>query len=900
MKRIFTVFAGILLSVAGYLTLSTSDATVQEETPSPIGRWDYELMRLADPVTGEMPEGIRMRELAFSSTLPKYRGSRDSVAMTFKSVGPYNLGGRTRAFAIDVTNSNTYIAGAVSGGIWRSTNAGQTWKKVTRPEDHHATSCITQDTRTGKENTWYYSSGEVTGNSASKSFSAYYRGSGVWKSIDSGLTWTLIQSTATEAQKSTDWDEVHAISIDPLALDSDVVLAATKKGIMRSADGGDSWEVSLGSNGTADYTYVTVSSTGVYYAAISSNVTATAGMYRSPDGINWTKISPNGFVGNHSRTLISIAPSNEDVVYFFSEAPGVGENGSAFYKYEYLSGDGSGTGGDWTNRTSGLASASFNPYGGYCQVLKVKPDDENMVFLGGTSLYRSKNAFADTFQVTRIGGYSIDGREEWGYFNGGGEHYPDQQNLFFDPQDPDVLVSTTDGGVHRANDCTLDTMYWDNLNNGYISSQFYGIAIDQATAGSHTIIGGLQDRGTWWSNDADDMNDWTHIRGADGAYCDVEDGGGHFYLSTQYANIQRRVIDQNAQTVDNENIMPKQLGRGSGNGWLFVHPFTLDRVNNDVMYLPNYGSIWRNLNITSPDSTTLFSSWKQICDVGGRITAVSASESHQGVVYFGTSNSRIYRLDSAHLNQSVAPIPASDSISNGGYASNIAIDPNDPLKAIAVFSNYNCKSLWYTTDGGADWESIEGNLKGESEPGVPASLSHISDGPSIRWAEIVPTEGGNIYFIGTSIGLFSTQELNGDSTVWVQQGVETIGNVVVDMLFYRESDGWLVVGTHGNGIYTANIEYFVIGQEELSFEQSTLDFDVYPNPASDQVHIRVNETGSYGVELYDQMGRMVYKTQLADKRQHYNVLSSFRPLPGTYYLRLSNGSDVAMKPVIIQ
>jgi hypothetical protein len=79
------------------------------------------------------------------------------------------------------------------------------------------------------------------------------------------------------------------------------------------------------------------------------------------------------------------------------------------------------------------------------------------------------------------------------------------------------------------------------------------------------------------------------------------------------------------------------------------------------------------------------------------------------------------------------------------------------------------------------------------------------DGPSTRWVKILPVNGSNIYFVGTSTGVYSTTTLNGDKTVWAQEGANTIGNSVVDAIDARSTDGLVVVATHGKGIFTTHV-----------------------------------------------------------------------------------------------
>jgi hypothetical protein len=110
--------------------------------------------------------------------------------------------------------------------------------------------------------------------------------------------------------------------------------------------------------------------------------------------------------------------------------------------------------------------------------------------------------------------------------------------------------------------------------------------------------------------------------------------------------------------------------------------------------------------------------------------------------------------------------------------------------------------------------------------------------------------------VGTSAGLFSTTELNGDSTVWVKEGATTIGNVIVDMVDARSTDGFVAVGTHGNGVYSTYYD------PALGFEQrmaSLQVISVYPNPAREDIWIELSSRQGQTVDigLYDAEGRLM-------------------------------------------
>lgn len=881
------IFTGLALATWG-LDQIFSHQKEAELAPSPEGRIAWETMRLADPATGEIPENIRAKELSYARSLPVAGAERGSLVLDFESIGPYNVGGRTRAFAVDVTNTSVYLAGAVSGGMWRSVDAGNSWTRVTTPQQQAATSCVVQDTRPGSTNVWYYGSGETRGNSASKSFSAYYRGSGIYKSTDGGISWSLLQSTETLAQSVSDWDEVNSMCIDKTRTDSSIVFASTKKGIMRSNDGGTTWSAVLGGNLNVAFSQIIQNHSGVFYATLSSDASGSlAGLWRSDDGLNWIEITPTGWPSSHERTLIASPDSVDNIVYFFSYTDGAQEN-RHLWRYEYLSGDGTGTGGDWENRTVNLANVAMTVQGGYSQAMTVKPDDPNVVFIGGTSLYRSTSGFQDTLNTTRIGGYSIDGMESYSYRDG--THYPDQQFLVFDPVNNNMLFSTNDGGVYRANNCLKQVMEYNKLNNGYVSAQFYALGIDHTTAGSKEVIGGLQDRGTFYSNHADPNQDWISARGGDGAYSAISNGGDYYYASTQYANIRR----YSAINGDAVNVMPEGISGGSAGGWLFVHPFTLDPADNQRMYLPNNGTVLRNNNVTLAENTVR-NSWTQIADVSGRITTIAASPSTEGVVYFGTNSGRIYRMQDAHTSNNPVAVLVIDSINSSGYTSCLAIDPENADRVIAVFSNYKIISLWLTENGGQSWTPIEGNLKGNSDPGVPPQLDFISDGPSTRWAEIIKVAGEEeeVVVLGTSVGVFSTRVLNGDSTVWKQEGANTVGNVVVDMIDYRAVDGWMVLATHGNGMYAANLTIDIDTIPETpegTKEISSNLFSLYPNPAQDFLNIKLKSGLEASTATVFSVDGKMLKTASNTNRISVSDLTN-----GIYILQVESEGETMMK-----
>ena len=110
-------------------------------------RFSFENRKLINPETGKVPANMRAKELAFAKTIKPAHKTADIDTLEWVQRGPYNIGGRTRALAVDITNENVLLAGGVSGGIWRSEDGGQSWAKISTNDEHQGITCIMQDTR---------------------------------------------------------------------------------------------------------------------------------------------------------------------------------------------------------------------------------------------------------------------------------------------------------------------------------------------------------------------------------------------------------------------------------------------------------------------------------------------------------------------------------------------------------------------------------------------------------------------------------------------------------------------------------------------------------------------------------------------------------------------------------
>ena len=151
---------------------------------------------------------------------------------------------------------------------------------------------------------------------------------------------------------------------------------------------------------------------------------------------------------------------------------------------------------------------------------------------------------------------------------------------------------------------------------------------------------------------------------------------------------------------------------------------------------------------------------------------------------------------------------------------------------------YCTKSIFYSENAGQSWTDVSGNLE--------ENVSGYGAGPSVRSVYIYPLKNGYRYFAGTSTGLYSTSTLNGTSTKWVLEGAETIGNMVVDMISGRPSDGYIAIATHGNGMYSARFN-----TNELSVNGNVVSSDgttnIHPkwNPSKNGFAYLSNKSNDY-------------------------------------------------------
>lgn len=834
---------------------------------NPGSRKYYEYLRQRDPLTGEVPSRIKQRSREFADRLPKKTSSRE---LEWQQRGPVNIGGRTRAFAVDITNDEVLLSGSVTGGLWRTEDSGVTWEKTTDPGQLQSVSCIVQDTRPGHEDTWYYGTGEeFYGVVSGTSFTSLLSGDGIFKSEDGGLSWNQLEATASGTPQTVlqngSYDFVWRMAVDHTNEAEDEVYAAVYNGIIRSTDGGDSWTEVLGFwPSPASYTDLIITPSGVLYATFSyANGAYPGGIYRSEDGINWTLISTDELFYSQQRIALACNPSNDDEVYFIAEMNNdMNSLGHVLYKYTYLGGDGSGGNGTWEDRSANLPDDSCELYLGvdvefgifrsqnsYDLCIAHHPEEE-VLFIGGTNVYRSLSAFANDDQ-SWIGGYKCneDNPADYVYPN----HHPDQHFIAFSPADPDKMYSLNDGGIFVTEDPFADSVQWTSLNNGYFTTQFYSVALEQGMSESDYVFGGMQDNGTWIGTSTNVTDSWKQLHSDDGSYCAMPEGHGFVITSSQLGRMYKKTMDDNGNLTATKRIDP-----AGGPSALFVNPLMLDPFSHNDLYMAGNKTIWWLPNVSEvPMDGENFEQldndyWVNISEsiiptLSGSISCLDKPLVNNNVIYYGSTGGSAFRLDDCFAEEPIKTNITGDNFP-AGYTSCIRANDLNEDEVILSFSNYNIPSIFHSLDGGTTWTDISGNLE-ENPDGTGV-------GPGVYWVEIYPTDPV-IYFAGTSTGLYSTTELDGSNTIWEMEGANSIGNVVINMIETRLWDGTIVVGTHGNGIFSSSLTP-VVGVEDL-LSPKHADINAFPNPFNTTVNLNLPSIHSTEVllEIFDVNGRKI-------------------------------------------
>lgn len=317
--------------------------------------------------------GYRSQALREMRKQQARNGNARTKSITFTSRGPGNVPGRTRAiYNLPDASFNTYLVGAATGGIWRTTNGGQTWTEKNEDLNAYPVSSFAGN----KTSTRVYA---ATGEYVSTNFSAI--GDGIYVSTDQGQTWAPLTST----QNNDNFLIVTRIIVNPdngneilaTTINSDLSRAPLVSRVMRSTDGGNTWTKVLEINGALEQIIATPGNFQVQYAAENS-----VGVWKSINGgVTWN-LSNSGMLPT-SRIEIAVSPVNPQKV-FVSAVGDYSGSGSDLY----VSTD---AGTSWGLASVKIGTADVDFLGGqgfYDNTILCDPFNENIVYVGGVSLFR--------------------------------------------------------------------------------------------------------------------------------------------------------------------------------------------------------------------------------------------------------------------------------------------------------------------------------------------------------------------------------------------------------------------------------------------------------------------------------------------------------------------------------
>lgn len=838
-----------------------------------IERERYELNMQKNPFTGKIPLEEKVKENNVSLSLLQQKKFKRTTSSSYISRGPSNFGGRTRAFEVDVSDatSQTMLSGGISSGLFRTTDGGVSWTKVTNQGQIHNVSALAQDPRVGHQNIWYYGTGEWYWNSASLGYTPY-NGQGVWKSVDGGLTWNVIPGTSSDFTNGTDsaFDYTNALEVSPITGD---LFIATSKELYRYDGDNLNVELAPGDSGHKD---VVITPSGKVYVSFDGS-TSLEGVWFSPTGNgSWTQIAKNGTPTDWSATgriVLGEAASVDGMIYALYVNGNSGGVEADLWQYNP-------TTSTWTNYSSKLPdepdrdSPGNDPFAiqeGYDIVVSVKPDNENFVTIGGTNIYKITNITTeDTF--VRIGGYK-DNSGYYFYDEGGVEHHPDIHTIEFDPNNNNIVYTGTDGGIHKTTNITLSTIPWQSLNNNYITYQFYHVTLDPLE-GSDMVLGGAQDNGTTFGGiDAGlvDKTTMENIGPGDGVAVGIAriNGGSDTQLFVGY---QQGVVYSVEPNDVFREITPKDAPKNSSAAQ-FITYYYLDPDNNDHLYYAANNVLYKTSNATTVTSETWIETGALATSENLKTFATTRGTYNPSTSFLliGGDKGGVFKVDDPKNVTSISAAknitPTEASATSRTIVSDIAIHPTNPDIVLVTYANYGIKNIFLTTNATSTtptWTLVERNLSAHS----------------IRSAAITQVGDEIIYFVGTARGLYSSTDPT--SKDWEMEGADNIGLALISSLAYRPSDNKLLIGTHGNGMFETTVKGTLATSD---YNSNKIELSFYPNPAKKELNLQsstIDLSTNFIYTISDITGKTVKKGTVDNKKINVEELNS-----GVYLVNLN-------------
>jgi photosystem II stability/assembly factor-like uncharacterized protein len=657
-------------------------------------------------LTGGIDDVEKMR-LARQSAMEVRSMKSGGILGDLTELGPGNVGGRTRAFCIDVRDSSRYLAAGISGGIWESNSSGFSWNPVQDDAANLSVTGLAQDPF--NPNHWVYCSGEPAGNSAG------IPGAGIFESWDDAQTFQLISGSGVSPF-------LYAWRILFSPVDSGTFYVATATGgLWRTQNQGQQFEQVFGNSNVTDLHALP---SGTVVIGVHGQ-----GVYRSFTGASGSFVlSSAGLPPNFRRIEMAVAPSDSSTWYAILENSN-GDDVVGVYRT-------TDAGGSWTLRgnPSGFGIRFYFPW--YCLALEVDPLNAARILVGSVT-----------------SGFSTDGGTTWDELP---DSHADYHGFTFLPGQNNVFVAYNDGGLYRYTFQQVNTAFVQSLNEGYRITQFY--------AGTYwptgqTYIGGTQDNGTHQGQQV--------IGGTKKLF----GGDGGFAFKHQQINNVGYVSWQNGHLLRSDNIheqfpdfdyilngLDSDFDDNVDENTWFISPFEGNPLDGDQLYFVTRFRAWMSISRGSL--------WFPITAPVANLYAIGVTNEVYPSIYFGGTG-KFYRVLDAY--GSVAgdednlsgTIPSSMA---GKFMSCIKASPVDTHTLFIGFSSYSTgPMMWKVTQANASpvWTDITGDFP----LGLPVNSIEVSP-----WSEQIlfaatdyglyyTTDGGQHWLAENQIPMVSIHQL---------------------------------------------------------------------------------------------------------------------------------------------
>lgn len=830
-----------------------------------------------DPALGRVPSGRLVKAWEQMQTMQHMKETGGNNL--FWTSGGANMGGRTRAVMYDPNDpeGNKVWAGAVTGGLWYNediTDDMSSWIPLGDFWSNLSVSCMISDPNDSQ--VFYLGTGEA------ETARIIYRessgiGIGIMKSSDGGQSWELLPSTSS-------FQFITDIAI-------------------RDEDG-------------VSVIYAGVASG--FYKGTTHQSEPSDGLFRSTDGgLNWEQVLPDmpGFEQPYAVSNILIQ-GNGRIFVGSMETPGLEGGGTILWSDD-------GTIDTWTayedvktmienqvyENIPGrviLAGSLSDPAIVYA-LFSVGYDD-GFVYYKGRYIFKTTDAglnwqavnlpdqnyatlswHALTAAVNPVDPEHVwvGGLDVWSSFNagnswihqsdwslmywGGGDDYvhADQHLQLYKEGSVDEMLFGTDGGVFYTANASSTNPVFEEKNKGYNSLQFYTCAISPI-AGDDRYIGGLQDNGTlYYQGSPLDINDM--IDGGDGAGCFWDVDEPEIFITSYYYNRYTVFVNgspyQSAGQYSGTFICPADYDYKTNRLYANACSFFGYRADQllRVSGLPN--ASYEAFIAMGTGSTTPFT----------HVKYSPHSPQNTSTLFIGGQSGRLFRVANAQAAPQVFEITGTDFPM--AAISCVAIGGSEDT-LLVTFSNYGVSSVWQTYDGGESWMEVQGNL-----PDMP-----------VRYALYHPDDAKQA-MLATELGIWTCNHMHLENPQW-EPDIDGMANVRVDMLQLREADLTVLAATHGRGLFTATWT----SNPWVSVNEMTLaeTISVWPNPFGNYINVSLNrETpgSSLHVSISDINGKTIIRREM-DSQTKSMKINTGNLASGVYMLRIDNGNTVAVKKII--